>query len=127
MYVLYALMRVLTVFGSVGSRTRMSPTGAGRAPLPPPGTQATIAGCAPVRIWNARNVLIRDVAPAPVERQLASSVVVVPAIASNPPLNAGVDIAAAGNMIGAFATCTTPIRIPFKFGAPAVSWLIIAS
>src|SRR5437773_203576 len=72
-------MRVLTVFCSVGSRTRMSPTGAGRAPLAPPGPQATIAGCAPVRIWNVRNVLIRDVAPAPVERQLASSVVVVAA------------------------------------------------
>src|SRR6058998_1957859 len=98
-------MRVLTVVCSVGSRTRMSPTGAGRAPLAPPGTQATMAGCAPVRIWNARNVLISEVAPAPVDKQLASSVVVVPAIASNPALKAALDIAAAGNMIGAFATC----------------------
>src|SRR5687767_8190911 len=86
MYVLYEATRVEMVPCSVGSRMRISPTGAGSAPDAPPGTQATIAGCAPRRIWNARNVLISEAAPAPAAVQLGSNVVVVFAIASKPAL-----------------------------------------
>src|ERR1700694_903015 len=93
-YVLYPATIVLTVVCSAGSRMRRSPIGAGRRPLWPPGTQATIGGCAPERIRCARKVLISEVAPEPPATQLGSSVVVAPACASKPPLKVGSDIAA---------------------------------
>src|ERR1700694_2168459 len=101
-YVLYPATIVLTVVCSAGSRMRRSPIGAGSAPLWPPGTQATIGGCAPARIWCARKVLINELAPEPVERQLGSSDVVVPACASKRALKPAFDIADAANMIGTF-------------------------
>src|ERR1700694_3443371 len=126
-YVLYPPTIVLIVVCSAGSRMRISPMGAGRAPLAPPGTHATIGGCAPARIWCARNVLISEVAPAPPATQLGSSVVVVPACASKPALKAGFDIAAAANRIGTFVGRTLAMITPFTLGAPPRSWAIVAS
>ena len=125
-YVLYPLTIVLIVTCSAGSRMRISPIGAGSAPLAPPGDACDNRRMRASGLVRQERV-DQEVSPAPPVRQLGSSVVVVPACASKPALKVGFDIAAAANRIGTFVGRTLAIITPFTSGTPARSAAIVAS
>src|SRR5882757_357926 len=120
MYALYAFTASVTTFCSTESIMSRSPMGATGTFW----THDTVAGCAPLRIWNARLILISALLPGDVPQfALFGNVFATkqPEVAaphareSNAALITPVSFAI-GKYIGALITFTTPISTPLTAG-----------